>query len=151
MGALQAAKAGLIAPLLVGPRAKILAVADAAGLVVDEIWIIDAPHSHASAEVVVVEVQAGRDVALMKGKLHTDELLAAVLSRSVGLRTERRPSDIFTLDVPDHPHLLHITAAAITIAPDLPALADIVQNALELVHAQGRTARAPHFCQRWKS
>jgi phosphate acetyltransferase len=136
-GALQAAEAGLIAPLLVGPRAKILAVAEAAELVLDHDQIVDAPHSHASAELAVAEVRAGRAGALMKGKLHTDELLAAVLSRSAGLRTERRLSHVFTLDVPGHPRLLHITDAAINIAPDLTELADIVQNALDLVRALG--------------
>lgn len=136
-GALQAAELGLIAPVLVGPRAKILAVAEAANLSVDPTCIVDAEHSHAAAELAVEEVRAGRAGALMKGKLHTDELLSAVLSRKGGLRTERRLSHVFTLDVPGHPRLLHITDAAINIAPDLPALADIVQNALDLVRALG--------------
>ncbi len=142
-GALQAAEAGLIAPLLVGPRARIEAVAQEAGLALDGAQIIDAPHSHASAEAAVGAVRAGRAGALMKGKLHTDELLSAVLSRSAGLRTERRLSHVFTLDVPGHQRLLHITDAAINIAPDLPTLADIVQNALDLVRALGvETPRA---------
>ena len=136
-GAMQAAEAGLIDPILVGPRAKILSVADEAGLPLDPALIEDAPHSHAAAEAAVAEVRAGRARALMKGKLHTDELLSAVLSRSSGLRTERRLSHVFTLDVPGHPRLLHITDAAINIAPDLAALADIVQNALDLVRALG--------------
>jgi phosphate acetyltransferase/phosphate butyryltransferase len=100
-------------------------------------WIIDAPHSHGSARAAVAMVREGRVLALMKGKLHTDELLEAVLDRSLGLRTERRLSHVFALDVPDHDRLLFITDAAINIAPDLPTLADIVQNAIDLTLALG--------------
>jgi phosphate acetyltransferase/phosphate butyryltransferase len=85
----------------------------------------------------VALVHEGRAKALMKGKLHTDELLEAVLDRAHGLRTERRLSHVFALDVPDHERMLFITDAAINIAPDLPALADIVQNALDLAIALG--------------
>jgi phosphate acetyltransferase/phosphate butyryltransferase len=136
-GALQAEAAGLIAPLWVGPRAKILATAAEAGVTLDADRIIDAPHSHAAARAAVALVHEGRAKALMKGKLHTDELLEAVLDRAHGLRTERRLSHVFALDVPDHERMLFITDAAINIAPDLPALADIVQNALDLAIALG--------------
>jgi phosphate acetyltransferase/phosphate butyryltransferase len=136
-GALQAESAGLIAPLWVGPRAKILATASEAGVTLDTDRIVDAAHSHAAARAAVALVHEGRARALMKGKLHTDELLEAVLDRAHGLRTERRLSHVFALDVPDHERMLFITDAAINIAPDLPALADIVQNALDLAIALG--------------
>src|SRR6056297_3278857 len=136
-GALQAEAAGLIVPLWVGPSAKILATAAEAGVTLDAETIIDAPHSHDAAEAAVALVHEGRAKALMKGKLHTDELLEAVLDRAHGLRTERRLSHVFALDVPDHERMLFITDAAINIAPDLPALADIVQNALDLAIALG--------------
>jgi len=136
-GALQAEAAGLIVPLWVGPSAKILATAAEAGVTLDAETIIDAPHSHAAAEAAVALVHEGRAKALMKGKLHTDELLEAVLDHAHGLRTERRLSHVFALDVPDHERMLFITDAAINIAPDLPALADIVQNALDLAIALG--------------
>ena len=142
-GALQAEAAGLITPLWVGPRDKIEATAQDAGVTLDAAQIIDAPHSHAAAEAAVALVREGRAEALMKGKLHTDELLDAVLDRAQGLRTERRLSHVFALDVPDHDRLLFITDAAINIAPDLPTLADIVQNALDLAIALGiETPRA---------
>ena len=142
-GALQAEAAGLIAPFWVGPRDKIEATAQAAGVTLDTARIIEAPHSHGAAEAAVALVREGRADALMKGKLHTDELLDAVLDRAHGLRTERRLSHVFALDVPDHERLLFITDAAINIAPDLPALADIVQNALDLAIALGiETPRA---------
>jgi len=137
VGALQAEQAGLIAPFWVGPRAKIEATASEAGVTLDPERIIDAAHSHGAAEAAVALVREGRAEALMKGKLHTDELLAAVLDRSVGLRTERRLSHVFALDVPDHERLLFITDAAINISPDLPTLADIVQNAIDLAIALG--------------
>ncbi|WP_444667699.1 bifunctional enoyl-CoA hydratase/phosphate acetyltransferase [Cereibacter changlensis] len=137
IGALQAEAAGIIAPLYVGPRAKILATARAANVTLDESRIVDAPHSHAAAELAVALVREGRAAALMKGKLHTDELLSAVLSRETGLRTERRLSHVFALDVPDVDRMLFITDAAINIAPDLETMRDIVQNAIDLVLALG--------------
>ncbi|SDW44908.1 bifunctional enoyl-CoA hydratase/phosphate acetyltransferase [Roseicitreum antarcticum] len=143
MGAVQAEAAGLIAPYWVGPRARILATAAAAGVTLDPARIIDAPHSHGAAAAAVALVRAGQAHALMKGKLHTDELLEAVLDRTLGLRTERRLSHVFALDVPDHDRMLFITDAAINIAPDLTALADIVQNALDMARALGiETPRA---------
>lgn len=137
LGAMAAEAAGLILPLWVGPAARILATAEAAGVVLDESRLVDAPHSHAAAEVAVALVRAGRAEALMKGKLHTDELLSAVLARDTGLRTERRMSHVFALELPDHPRLLFVTDAAINIAPDLETLRDIVQNAIDLAMALG--------------
>ncbi|PZX39540.1 phosphate acetyltransferase/phosphate butyryltransferase [Roseinatronobacter thiooxidans] len=142
-GALQAQSAGLIDPYWVGPIARIIATATEAGVTLDPGRIIDAPHSHGAAEAAVALVRAGQVHALMKGKLHTDELLEAVLHRTLGLRTERRLSHVFALDVPDHDRMLFITDAAINIAPDLTTLADIVQNALDLAIALGiETPRA---------
>jgi len=137
LGALEARDAGIIVPLLVGPRPRIEALAAKLHVSLDGVEIIDAPHSHAAAEAAVALVRAGRAGALMKGKLHTDELLAAVLDRTLGLRTERRLSHIYVLDVPDRARLLFITDGAINIAPDLAALRDIVQNAIDLCRALG--------------
>ncbi|PQO24102.1 enoyl-CoA hydratase [Rhodobacteraceae bacterium WD3A24] len=136
-GALDAHAAALITPLLVGPREKIEAAAQEAGRSIDGIEIIDAPHSHAAAEAAVGLVREGRAGALMKGKLHTDELLEAVLDKDRGLRTERRLSHVFALDVPTYPRMLMVTDAAINIDPELETLADIVQNALDLARAIG--------------
>ena len=137
LGALQAEAAGLIEPFWVGPRDKIMASAEQAAVNLDPARIIEAPHSHGAAEAAVALVRDGRAGALMKGKLHTDELLDAVLDRKLGLRTERRLSHVFALDVPEQDRLLFITDAAINIAPDLSTLADIVQNALDLALALG--------------
>ncbi|MDP2122517.1 MAG: bifunctional enoyl-CoA hydratase/phosphate acetyltransferase [Hoeflea sp.] len=136
-GALAARDEGMIVPLLVGPRARIEAAADKAGLSLKGLEIVDAPHSHASAEIAVRLVHDGRAGALMKGKLHTDELLEAVLDRTKGLRTERRLTHVFALDVPGQNRTLFITDAAINISPDLEALKDIVQNAIDLAIAVG--------------
>ena len=136
-GALLAARHGLIAPLLVGPEARIRGAAEAAGLDLAGAEIIPAPHSHASAEQAVALVKAGRAAALMKGSLHTDELLSAALARDAGLRTERRVSHAFVMDAPLYPRLLVITDAAVNIAPDLEAKADIVRNAIRLAAAIG--------------
>ncbi|MBK5926288.1 bifunctional enoyl-CoA hydratase/phosphate acetyltransferase [Rhodobaculum claviforme] len=137
VGALQAEAAGLIDPIWVGPRARVLATAAEAGATLDPARIVDAPHSHGAAEASVALVREGRAQALMKGKLHTDELLECVLDRAHGLRTERRLSHVFALDVPDHDRMVFITDAAINIAPDLATLADIVQNAIDLARALG--------------
>jgi len=136
-GAIRAARERIIRPVLVGPEAKITAAAEKAELDISEFEIIDVPHSHAAAERAVELVREGRAEALMKGKLHTDELLGAVVSRSKGLRTDRRLSHIFALDVPSYPRTLFITDAAINIAPDLEELQDIVQNAIDLCRALG--------------
>jgi phosphate acetyltransferase len=127
--ALEAARLGLFRPILCGPAARIHSVAAEHGFALDGLPIVDAPHSHAAADAAVAEVQAGRAALLMKGSLHTDELMHAVLN---GLRTERRVSHVFIMDVPSYGELLFITDAAINIFPDLAAKADIVQNAIDL-------------------
>ncbi len=136
-GALRAAEAGLIAPILVGPQARIRATALAAGLELGTWTIIDTPHSHASAERAVALVREGGAAALMKGSLHTDELMAAVVAKEGGLRTARRVSHVFVMDVPTYPKLLLITDAAVNILPSLEDKADIVANAIELAQALG--------------
>ena len=136
-GAVDAARLGLIAPILVGPRARIEAVAKQYGLDISALPIVDAPFSHASAEKAVELVRAGKAEALMKGSLHTDELMSAVVSRDSGLRTARRVSHCFVMDVPTHDEALIITDAAVNIAPTLEDKVDIVQNAIDLAHAMG--------------
>jgi phosphate acetyltransferase len=139
-GALAAFDKGIIVPILVGPRGRIEAVAAEIGRDLAGIEIIDAPHSHAAAEQAVALAHAGRARMLMKGKLHTDELLKPVVSKDGGLRTERRMSHVFVLDVPSYPKLLMVTDAAINIFPDLATKRDIVQNAIDLAHALGIAA-----------
>ena len=134
-GAVDAAKIGLIAPLLVGPRARIEAIAQQFDIDIAGLPIVDAPHSEASAEMAVQLVRQGKAEALMKGSLHTDELMAAVVKRETGLRTSRRVSHCFVMDVPSHAGTLIITDAAINIAPSLADKVDIVQNAIDLAHA----------------
>ncbi|KIN71907.1 bifunctional enoyl-CoA hydratase/phosphate acetyltransferase [Sulfitobacter guttiformis] len=136
-GALDAALQGMITPVLVGPQAKIAAAAAQAGRSLDGIQIIDAPHSHAAAAAAVALARAGEVDALMKGSLHTDELMEAVVDTALGLRTERRMSHIYVLDVPTYPKPLLITDAAINIYPDLAIKRDIVQNAINLALALG--------------
>ena len=131
-GAVAAAARGLIAPVLVGPAARISATAKAAGLDIGGFPLVDTPHSHASAERAVALVREGRAEALMKGSLHTDELMAAVVDGGTGLRTARRLSHCFLLDVPSHDEPLIITDAAVNIAPSLRDKRDIVQNAIDL-------------------
>jgi phosphotransacetylase len=136
-GALAAREAGLVAPVLIGPRAKIGAVAAAADLSLAGIEMIDAPHSHAAADEGVALARAGRVEALMKGSLHTDELMGAAVREGSGLRTERRISHVFVLDVPSYCKPLLVTDAAINIAPTLAEKRDIAQNAIDLAHALG--------------
>ena len=136
-GALAARDQGLITPVLVGPRAKIMAAAAAAGLSLDGVEIVDAPHSHAAADEAVALVRRGELEALMKGSLHTDELMGAVVREGTGLRTERRVSHVFVLDVPNYCKPLLVTDAAINIAPTLSEKRDIAQNAIDLAHALG--------------
>lgn len=131
-GAIEAAEVGLIKPILVGPKQKIGAVAEKAGLSIEGIEIIDVPHSHAAAAKAVEIVRTGRAEVLMKGSLHSDELLAEVTKRDTGLRTGRRISHVFIMDVPGHEQTLFITDAAVNIFPDLMAKRDIVQNAIDL-------------------
>src|SRR4029079_10796143 len=127
-----AAAANLIVPILVGPAAKIGAVARTYKLDLDGVEIVDAAHSDAAADKAVELVQAGMGEILMKGSLHTDELMRAVTNSKTGLRTARRISHVFVLDVPTYPETLFITDAAINIFPDLDAKRDIVQNAIDL-------------------
>ena len=135
--AVQAAQTGLIAPTLVAPRARLEAMARAIAVDLSRYRIIDVPHSHAAADAAVACVRAGEAAALMKGSLHTDELLAAVVARDTGLRTERRLSHAFVMDVPAYHKLLVITDAAINILPDLLIKRDICQNAIDLMQALG--------------
>jgi len=136
-GAIRAAEASLIRPVLVGPEAKIRGAAEAAGLDLSPYDIIPVPHSHAAAAKAVELVRRGRVEILMKGSLHTDELMAEVVHKASGLRTERRISHAFVMDVPTYPKPLIITDAAINIEPGLLDKRDIVQNAIELAHVMG--------------
>jgi phosphate acetyltransferase len=133
--AVEAAQMGLIAPILVGPRERIAAVAVQHDIDIAPYPIVDAPFSHASAVAAVQQVREGNAQALMKGSLHTDELMAAVVSRDAGLRTARRISHCFVMDVPGHANALIITDAAVNIAPTLEEKMDILQNAIDLGHA----------------
>jgi phosphate acetyltransferase len=134
-GALNAAHQGIIIPVLVGPKKKIEAAAKEAGCNLDGFEIIDTPHSHAAAAASVALARSGKVAALMKGSLHTDELMEAVVDNALGLRTERRMSHVYVLDVPTYPKPLFITDAAINIYPDLSTKRDIVQNAIDLALA----------------
>ncbi len=133
--AVDAAKRRLIRPILVGPRAKIEAVARELGVDLSVYELVEAPHSHAAAAEAVALVAAGRAEALMKGSLHTDELMGAVVKRETGLRTARRLSHCFVIDVPSYENVLVISDAAINIAPTLEDKVDIVQNAIDLTKA----------------
>jgi phosphate acetyltransferase len=134
-GAVDAAKLGLIRPILVGPKAKIEALAKSLKLDIAGYELVDAPHSHAAAAKAVELVRAGKAEALMKGALHTDELMAEVVKRDTGLRTARRISHCFVMDVPSYASALIISDAAVNIAPTLKDKVDIVQNAIDLAHA----------------
>ena len=136
-GVLEAKQAGMIAPLLVGPKEKIHNAARSFGLDIAGIDLIDVPHSQAAADKAVELVRAGKAELLMKGSLHSDELLAAITKRDTGLRTARRVSHVFVMDVPNHPKTLFITDAAVNIAPDLLCKRDIVQNAIDLYAGLG--------------
>jgi phosphate acetyltransferase len=134
--ALEAAQLGLIVPILVGPLAKIQAAASGMKNVdLSRFRMVDAEHSHDAAAKAVALVRTGEAEALMKGSLHTDELMAAVVSREGGLRTARRISHCFVMAVPNYPGPLIITDAAVNIAPTLEDKVDIVQNAIDLAHA----------------
>jgi phosphate acetyltransferase len=134
-GALDAADTDLIEPILVGPEAKIRALADSLKVDVGRFRLVDARHSHEAAEKAVALCRSGEAEALMKGSLHTDELLAAVVPSATGLRTERRISHVFVMDVPTYPRPLFITDAAVNIYPSLEDKVDICKNAIELAHA----------------
>lgn len=135
--AAEAAEAGLISPILVGPAAKIRATAAAASLDIARFRIVDAPHSHAAAMQAVALVRAGEALMLMKGSLHTDELMHAVVASETGLRTARRLSHVYLMDVPSYPRPLLLTDAVVNIAPTLQDKVDIVQNAIDLAHIMG--------------
>jgi phosphate acetyltransferase len=135
--ALDAFKIGLIVPVLVGPRARILRAADEAKCDIGMLELIDTPHSHASAARGVELVRAGQAEALMKGSLHTDELMGAVVDSLTGLRTARRLSHCFVMEVPGRGEPLIITDAAVNINPTLADKVDIVQNAIDLAHVLG--------------
>jgi phosphate acetyltransferase len=136
-GALEAGEAGMITPILVGPRDRILSVARSHDLKLQGVEIVDVPHSQAAAEKAVEIVRTGAADLLMKGSLHSDELLGAVAKRDTGLRTGRRISHVFVMDVPTHARTLFITDAAVNIAPDLNAKRDIIQNAIDLYAGLG--------------
>ena len=136
-GAIEAAELGVIAPILVGPREKIATAAKESGVDISNREIVDAPHSHASAEAAVRLVREGKADLLMKGSLHTDELMGAVVARDTGLRTERRISHCFVMDVPTLEQAIIITDAAVNIFPTLEDKVHIIQNAIDLAHALG--------------
>jgi len=136
-GAIDAAANGLITPILVGPAAKIEEVAKANRIDLGRARIVDAPHSHGSAAKAVELVRQGQAELLMKGSLHTDELLGAVVARETGLRTGRRISHVFIMDVPTYHKVLVVTDAAINIAPTLEDKVDICQNAIDLARSLG--------------
>jgi len=136
-GPVQAFHAGIIEPILVGPENKIRAVAEEFGIDLNGIRIVHAAHSHDSAALAVSLVRTGDAEALMKGSLHTDELMGEVVARANGLRTSRRISHVFIMDVPTYHRPLLITDAAINIAPTLEEKADIIRNAIDLAHILG--------------
>jgi phosphate acetyltransferase len=137
MGAVEAAKRKLIVPVLVGPAAKIHSVAHGAHIDISPYELVDTEHSHAAAEVGVALARSGKVEGLMKGSLHTDELMGAVVASSTGLRTARRMSQVFVMDVPTYPRLLLVTDAAINIFPTLEDKVDIAQNAIDLARVLG--------------
>jgi len=136
-GAAEAAQKGLIVPILVGPAAKIEETAESCGVDLGGLQIEDVPHSHAAASKAVELVREGRAEILMKGSLHTDELMSAIVSRDGGLRSERRISHAFVMDVPTYHKVLVVTDAAINIAPTLEDKADICRNAIDLCVSLG--------------
>ena len=136
-GAVEAAKRGLITPILIGPKARVEAAARDAGRDISAFQLVDVAHSHQAAETACAMAASGQATAIMKGALHTDELLEAVVAPGSGLRTDRRMSHVFVLDVPTYPRPLLVSDAALNISPDLAAKRDIVQNAIDLAHAMG--------------
>jgi phosphate acetyltransferase len=135
--AIDAAEAGLLAPVLVGPEPKIRAAAEAAGLKLNGVRIQHAPHSHAAAERAAAMARDGEVKALMKGSLHTDEFMHAILAKDAMLRTDRRVSHVYVMDVPAYSKPLFVTDAAINIAPTLADKKDICQNAVDFVRLLG--------------
>jgi phosphate acetyltransferase len=137
IGAVEAAQVGLIIPLLVGPASKIREIAESANVDLGKLEIIDTQNSIESAKQAVQLVKEGRAEVLMKGSLHSDELLSAIVSREGGLRTGRRISHVFVMDVPTYHKVLIVTDAAINIAPTLEDKVDICQNAIDLAISLG--------------
>ncbi len=137
IGAIEAAKLGLIIPILIGPEDKIRLAASKADIDLSDYQIIATENSEEAALLAVAMARAGNAEALMKGSLHTDELMRAVVDPKLGLRGERRMSHVFAIDAPNYPRALFITDAALNIYPNLEAKRDIVQNAIELAHALG--------------
>ena len=137
LGAVEAMRRGALRPILVGPRATIEAAAACAGASLEGAEIVEAEDPHGAAAAAVRLCREGRAEALMKGSLHTDELMAAVVAREGGLRGTRRISHVFAMDVPSYPKPLFVTDAAINIAPDLATKADIIQNAVDMLRALG--------------
>jgi phosphate acetyltransferase len=136
-GAVDSAEAGIISPLLVGPEGKIRDTASKHGIDIGRFEIVDAPHSEAAAAKAVELIHAARGEMLMKGSLHTDELMRSVTAKANGLRTERRISHVFVMDVPAYADTLLVTDAAINIFPDLDGKRDIIQNAIDLYTQAG--------------
>ncbi len=136
-GAVEAATAGIIEPTLIGPSKAMKALAAKIGVNIDKFPVVEAETESQAATAAVVMCRAGNAQALMKGSLHTDELLKPALARDTGLRTARRVSHVFIMDTPAYARTLLITDAAINIAPDLEGKVDIVQNAIDLAHALG--------------
>jgi phosphotransacetylase/acyl dehydratase len=137
LAALDAASAGLIVPVLIGPAARIQAVASAVGADISGLRLIDTPDSRDAAAQAVALARTGEVALLMKGDLHTEELMHAVVDSEIGLRTARRISHVYLMDVPDYSRLLLITDAAINITPTLQEKVSIVQNAIDLAHMLG--------------
>lgn len=137
LGALEAHRAGLIHPVFIGPQMRIRAAAHRARVELSGHTVIATEHSHAAAECAVQLARRGDVDAIMKGALHTDELMHAVIDPEHGLRTERRVSHVFAIDAPNYPRLMFITDAAVNIYPSLEDKRDIVQNAIDLAHALG--------------
>ncbi len=136
-GAVDAAEAGIIKPVLVGPADKIREIAAKHGMNISNYEIVDTPHSEAAAAKAVEMIHQGKGEALMKGSLHTDELMRSVTAKASGLRTNRRVSHVFIMDVPAYADTIFVTDAAINIFPDLDAKRDIVQNAIDLYNQAG--------------
>ena len=134
-GAVEAARRGLIEPILIGPLTRVQSAAQAAGLDLRGLQLIDVEHSHQAAARACELAAKGEVAAIMKGALHTDELLEAVVASHSGLRTDRRMSHVFVLDVPSYPRPLLVSDAALNVAPDLATKRDIVQNAIDCAHA----------------
>ncbi len=137
MGAIEATKRGLITPVLVGPEDKIRKAAEEAKIDLSPYRIVSTEHSHASAAKAVDLARAGEVEAIMKGSLHTDEIMGAIVPTAAGLRTSRRISHAFVMDVATYPKMFIMTDAAVNIFPDLEVKRDIVQNAIDLAHALG--------------